>query len=67
MNDITQSVAGNEVKFSPSSNAADDWMRERYKLTGDVILIFELPEEADLARDFRDAASAANFTISSWP
>lgn len=63
MADITQASDGNTVTFSPNTTPSDKWMREHYSITPDVTVVFELPNEADQAVEFRAAAAEAGFSI----
>jgi hypothetical protein len=67
MADITQSSDGSSVTFSPSTTASDNWMREHYSVTPDVTVVFELPDEADQAAEFKAAAAEAGFSIAAFP
>ena len=65
MSDIDKASTGDQVIFSPSSNKADNWMRENYSVNDDVRLVFELPEQPAQPIEFQNAATEAGFSISS--
>jgi hypothetical protein len=60
MADIDQAATGEIVKFTARSPRGDNWMRG---YCGSIEVSFDLPSDAQKARDFRETAKVAKMTI----